>query len=353
VNIGIVREREPRDARVAITPPVAAQLAAAGASVWVQSRAGCGAKYSDEDYMRAGAQIAYSAADVIRRSSVLVKIGRPTVDELSQANEATAVFAFYHMAVAGSGIFDALAQRKLTAIGCEIMRSADGRLPVLAPISEVAGLMTVPIAAHLMRSGLGGRGILLGGTPGIPPASIVIVGAGVVGTWAARAAQAAGARVTLFDIDADKLRLTREHISGIATALADSEMIAEAVATADVVIGAVLVAGHRTPHVVTRSMVERMRPGAAIIDVSIDQGGCIETSRPTTLSDPVYTCAEITHYCVPNLTADMGRSASTAIAQGLMPYLLLIARNGIDAALTGCAELRNGLYTYRGAHELV
>jgi alanine dehydrogenase len=259
-----------------------------------------------------------------------------------------ALMAFYHMAVADRGVLDALAERCLTAIGCEIVQQDDGRLPVLAAISEIAGQMTVPIAAHLLRSSSGGRGILLGGTAGVPPARVVVLGVGAAGFAAARSAAAAGARVTAFDRDPGRLRHTLEHAPAVETCLCDDDAIAEAVAAADVVIGAVLIAGTRSPHVVTRAMVERMKPGSAVIDVSIDQGGCIETSRPTTIAEPTFSYKGVTHFCVPNFTADLGRSASTAIAQAMLPYLLTIARHGIDGALERCSDLARGLYTLRG-----
>jgi len=238
---------------------------------------------------------------------------------------------------------------RITAIGCEIIETDDGRLPVLAAPSEIAGRMAIPLATHLLRSSSGGRGILLGGSPGVPPAHVVILGAGTVGSWAARAAVAAGARVTALDIDGEKLRRLVEHVPHVATALADPETVAAAVASADVVIGAVLVAGARTPHVVSREMVERMRPGSVVIDVAIDQGGCVETSRPTTIAEPTFIHHGVVHYCVPNMTADMGRSASIAIAQALMPYVLMLAERGIEDALRGSRALARGVYLYRGA----
>lgn len=208
--------------------------------------------------------------------------------------------------------------------------------------------MTIPIAAHLLRSSSGGRGILLGGTPGVPPARVVILGAGTAGTAAARTAVASGARVVAFDIDPCKLRRVMDHVRGVETCLADDDAIADAVATADVVIGAILVAGTRTPHVVTRAMVDRMKPGSAIIDVSIDQGGCIETSRPTTLADPTFVYKGVTHFSVPNFTADLGRASSVAIAQATLPYLLALAGEGIESAIEACPELARGVYTLRG-----
>jgi alanine dehydrogenase len=252
------------------------------------------------------------------------------------------------MAVADRDLLDALADRSLTAIGSEIIQLENGRRPVLAAISEIAGQMTVPIAAHLMRSSSGGRGILLGGTPGVPPARVMVLGAGAVGSAAARAAVAAGARVMAFDVAPSSLRRIIEHVRGVETCLADPDAIAEAVAGADVLIGAVLVAGTRSPHVVTRAMVETMQAGSAIIDVSIDEGGCVETSRPTTLAQPTFVYKGVTHFCVPNFTADLGRSSSVAIAQAMLPYVLKIADCGVEEAVAACGDLRRGLYMLCG-----
>jgi alanine dehydrogenase len=348
MNIGVIRERGPFDRRVALTPAVVRRLTGAGHSVWVEHGAGDGAMFAENEYIRAGAQIAYSPAEVIQRVELLAKIARPTVEELSYCRPHTSVMAFYHMAVADRALLDALSDRCLTAIGCENIQREDGQLPVLSAISEIAGQMTATIAAHMLRSSSGGRGILLGGTPGVPPARVVALGAGTVGFAASRAAAAAGARVTTFDRTPCKLRHVMEHVPGVETCLADEDAIAEAVAGADVVIGAVLVAGLRTPHVVTRGMVERMKPGSAIIDVAIDQGGCIETSRPTSLADPTFVYRGVTHFCVPNFTADLGRSSSIAIAQAMLPYLLSLAKFGADEAIARCPDLARGIYLLGG-----
>jgi len=229
-----------------------------------------------------------------------------------------------------------------------VIEQEDGSLPVLAAISEIAGQMTVPIAAHLMRTSSGGRAILLGGTPGVPPARVVVLGVGSAGFAAARTAARSGARVMAFDRDPRKLRHVMDHVPYVETSLADEDAIAEAVAGADVVIGAVLVAGRRTPHVVTRAMVERMKPGSAMIDVSIDQGGCFETSHPTSMDQPTFVYKGVTHFCVPNFTADLGRSASIAVAQALLPYVLTIAKHGVMGALEKCRELARGVCTLDG-----
>lgn len=348
MDIGIVEERGLFDRRVALTPAVVRRLTGAGHTVWVESGAGNGAMFGDHEYLRAGAQIAYSPAEVLQRSELVAKIARPTVEEIRLCRPGTALMAFYHMAVADKGLLDAMAERSLTAIGSEIVQLENGRLPILAAVSEIAGQMTIPIAAHLMRSSSGGRGILLGGTPGEAPAHVAILGVGTVGSAAARTALATGARVTVFDTQPSQLRRILEHLRGVETCLADAEAIAETLATADVLIGAVLTAGTRAPHVVTRAMVERMKPGSAIIDVSIDQGGCVETSRPTTLAEPTFACHGVTHFCVPNFTADLGRSSSVAIAQAMLPYLLQLAEHGVDAAVDVCPDLRRGLYLLRG-----
>jgi alanine dehydrogenase len=345
---GVLREKDPLDRRVALTPPVVRQLVVRGNSVWMESGAGERAMFRDDEYIQAGAFMAYSGADVIRRSGLVLKLGLPSAEELEQSPENTALMAFYHMAAADPGIYQQLHERKLTAIGCEIISTRDGHLPVLAAMSEIAGQMTVAVASQLLRSSAGGRGILLGGSPGVPPARVVVLGAGVVGTQAAKTAVATGASVTVLDIDIEKLRHVAEHIPNVTTILADEESIATALASADVVIGAVLIAGTRAPHVVTAQMVEGMQPGSVIIDVAIDQGGCVETSRPTTLDRPVFTNRGVLHYCVPNLTADVGRSTSIAVAQAMMPYLLRIAAEGLEGALRSCPDIARGVYAYRG-----
>jgi alanine dehydrogenase len=350
MNIGVIRERGPFDRRVALTPPVVRRLASAGHTVWVEAGAGDGAMYTDTEYQRAGAQIAYSPEEVIGRVELLAKIGRPTTVELDCCAPGMVLMAFYHMAVVGRDIIDKLAERRLTAIGCEVIQHENGCLPILAAISEIAGQMTVPIAAHLLRSSSGGRGILLGGTPGVPPARFVVLGAGAVGFAAARTAARSGARVIAFDRDPRRLLHIAEHAPAVETCLADEDAIAEAVAEADVVVGAILVAGTRPPHVVTRAMVERMKNGSAIIDVAIDQGGCIETSRLTSIDEPTFCHQGVTHFCVPNFTADLGRTASVAVGQAMLPYLLTIARHGIDSAMEKCPELARGVYTLRGRH---
>jgi alanine dehydrogenase len=348
MNVGVLREKDSHDRRVALTPPVVRQLVERGNTVWVEKGAGDGAMFRDDEFIRAGASIGYSQPDVIVRSDLIVRISVPATEELDLCRPGTAVMAFYHMAVAGKAVFERLLERRITGIGCEIIETPDGRHPVLAAASELCGRTAIPLAAHLLRSSSGGRGILLGGTPGIPPAHVVVLGAGVVGARAARAAAAAGARVTILDIDSEKLRAMVEHVSNISTELADPDSVAAAVASADVVIGAILVPGARTPHIVTKAMVEAMKPGSVVMDISIDQGGCVETSRPTTIAQPTYVYHGVVHYCVPNLTADIGRSASIALSHAVMPYAIRLGELGIEEAFRQCPQLSRGVYTHRG-----
>lgn len=349
MQIGLVRETSPQERRVALTPAVVRQLAEHGNTIWVQQGAGEGAMFRDEEYLRAGAKIAYSPAEVIHRSDLVLKVSVPALDELDLFPSGAALMAFCHMAVAARPLVKRLIERATTTIGYEIIEGAGGGLPVLAAVSEIAGQMTVPLAMHLLRSSSGGRGILLGGSSGVPPAHVVILGAGVVGSWAARVACATGARVTVLDIDTEKLRRLLEILPNVSTGLADHDSISAAVASADVLIGAVLVAGAKTPHVVTIDMVESMNPGSVIIDVAIDQGGCVETSHPTTLSEPVFVYHGVVHYCVANLTADMARSTSMALAHALLPHLLRLSKRGVARALSESPELARGTYTHGGA----
>jgi alanine dehydrogenase len=328
MNIALIREGRPFDRRVALTPPVVRHLVEAGHAVWVESGAGEVAWFQDTEYARTGAQIIYSQEDVLHRSDIVARISTPVLSELRQCPHGMILMAFYHMAVADRVVVDRLLEQSITAIGLEMIQQDDGTLPVLRAVSEIAGQMTVPIAAHLLRSSSGGRGVLLGGSPGIPPANVVILGAGVVGAWAARTACAAGSRVTVLDVDADKLRKLMERLPAVETGLAESESVAACVAAADVLIGAVLVAGKRTPHVVTRAMVE--------------------TSRPTTIAEPTFVHHGVTHYCVPNLTADMGRSTSVAVAQAILPYMLRIGELGIDKAIERVPDIARGAYAHQG-----
>jgi alanine dehydrogenase len=348
MHLGLLKETAAGERRVALTPGAVRRLIEAGHRVVVERGAGERSHFPDGNYISAGAQIVFSASEAIDRCEFLVKVERPTPEEVECLHANQAVVAFFHMSVAGETEVRAALDKALTTIGYEIIETSDGRLPVLEPISEIAGQMSVAVATHLLRSTSGGRGILLGGAPGIPPAKVVVLGAGVVGMWAARTAVNGGASTLVLDNDANKLRRLLAAAPGAMTDLADADTVREAVRQADVIIGAVLLHGERTPHLVTREMVHTMQAGAVIVDVSVDQGGCIETTRPTTLADPVFDYHGILHYCVPNMTADIARTASAALAQASLAYVLELANKGVEKALAEDPDLARGVYTLAG-----
>lgn len=348
MDVGLLKEMAHCERRVALVPSSVRKLVENRHRVLIEQGAGERSHFPDHDYVAAGATLVYSPTELIDRSQLLVKVGRPTANESVRLHERQTVMAFFHMATAGRREVEHLLANSVTTIGYEIIETSDNRLPVLESISEIAGQMVVAVAAHLLRSTSGGRGILLGGAPAIPPAKVLILGAGVVGTWAARAAVSAGAVTLVLGNDTDKLRRLMVAVPGAMTSLADADTLRDEVRKADVLIGAVLLHGERTPHLVTREMVESMQPGSVVMDISIDQGGCIETSRPTTLDDPVFVYNGILHYCVPNMTADVAHTASAALAQASLPYILEIAQHGLEGALLQRPDLARGVYTYRG-----
>jgi alanine dehydrogenase len=347
--IGFVKEPSHLERRVSLIPSSVRALVEEGHSVYFERGSGDGSHFLDEEYVKAGGRIAFSSDEVLTRSELILKVSAPTIQELQAVQRNKTIMAFYHMAVAGRPLFDELLKREITSIGYEVIETLDGRLPVLLPISEIAGQMSIFIAAHLLESKNSGRGILLAGAPGIPPASVVILGAGEVGTWAAQTAVANGAHVMVLDSDVGKLRRMMSRLgNGVVTAVADNYNIERAVRHADVLIGAVLIHGGKTPHIVSQKMVETMKPGSVIIDVSIDQGGSIETSRPTTLAQPTFVHKEVIHYCCPNLTANIARTASIALSNANLPYVREIASVGIEEALRKRLDLARGVFTYQG-----
>jgi alanine dehydrogenase len=348
MHIGLLKETAAGERRVALTPGAVRRLTEAGHRVVMEHGAGERSHFPDGNYVAAGAQIVFSALEAIDRCELLVKVGRTTPEELACLHANQAVIAFFHMSVAGEAEVCAALDRELTTIGYEIIETSGGRLPVLEPISEIAGQMSIAVATHLLRSTSGGRGILLGGAPGIPPAKVVILGAGVVGTWAARTAVNGGAATLVLDNDVHKLRRLLAAAPAAMTNLADADTVRDAVRGADVLIGAVLLPGERTPHLVTREMVDTMQAGAVIVDVSVDQGGCMETTRPTTLADPVFDYHGVLHYCVPNMTADIAHTASAALAQASLAYVLELAGKGVARALAENPDLARGVYTFGG-----
>jgi alanine dehydrogenase len=349
VIIGIPRETERLEHRVGLTPFAVARLIRHKQTVVVEKDAGAEAHFTDRNYIEAGAEIAYSAEEVYKRADLVCQVGTIGPRELDLLKPGPLVCGFEHLAVAPHATLDRLRGLEATLIGYEVIENEEGRRPILLSTSDLAGQMAIHEAAHLLQIHSGGRGILLGNMPGVPAATVLVLGAGAVGTVAAHHAAAIGAHVIVMDTDVLKLqKLFRSLCGQVDTALVDIPQLARFVAIADVVIGAVLIPGGRAPFLVTEEMVKSMRPGSVIVDVSIDQGGCVETSRPTTLDDPTFRVHDVVHYCVPNMTSNIARTASRVLSDAAMPYVMEIAEKGLEAALIADPGLCKGVYLYQG-----
>jgi len=349
MRIGVPRETHQHEHRVGLTPAAVEALVRRGHSVLVEHGAGLTAHFSDHDFETRGGQIVYGSEEIYRRSDLVCQLGAVAPDEIDLLRPGLIVASFHHLAVARREIVSKLMELEATLIGYEVIRDANGGLPVLWPMSEMAGRMAVQLAAWYLQNEAGGRGILLGNVPGVPPPTVLILGAGSVGRTAAREAVSSGAHVLVLDTDMAKLRSVHQDCGGaVVTARASEDRLAHYTAFADVVIGAVLIPGGRAPFLVTEEMVRKMKPGSVIIDVSIDQGGCVETSRPTTLDQPTFIAHGVVHYCVPNMTANIARTASRAMVNAVMPYVLELADQGLDRALRDVPGLGRGVYLYRG-----
>ncbi len=347
--IGVPREIHRHEHRVGLTPFAVSRLVRHGHTVCVETQAGEEAHFHDLDYERIGAQIVYTAEEAYRRADLVCRVGTLGVDELELLRPGSIVCGFQHLAVAPRDVITRLMALDTTLISYELIRAGGDERPVLVPFSEMGGRLAVQLAAHYLQFEAGGRGVLLGNLPGVPPPTVLILGAGGVGRSAARLALAMGAHVIVLDEELEKLAaLNRSLGDQVVTVLAAEERLAQYTPIADVVIGAVLIPGERAPFLVTEKMVRSMKKGSVIIDVSIDQGGCIETSRPTTLDHPTFTMHGVVHYCVPNMTASIARTASRALAHAALPYLLRLADQGLDRALAEDAGLAAGTSLYRG-----
>jgi alanine dehydrogenase len=349
MDIGIPKEIRGREHRVALAPSGVKALTQAGARVWVQKDAGVGAGFSDADFETAGATTVYSRGEVFGRSQLVVGINAPDASEYGALPPHLTVVAFWGLPAARPDDFAALVERRVTAIGVEVIEDRLGHAPLLTAMSEIAGMLALTIGSGLLLNEFGGKGILLSGAPAVPPASFVILGAGVLGRSAARAALGLGAHVVLLDRSVDHLRYACEHLGRqVPTMLATRPNIEKALSFADLVLAAVAVRGERAPLLVTREMLKLMKPRSVVMDLSIDMGGCFETSRPTSFPDPVYEVDGILHFCVPNLPSVAARSATLAYTNALLPFLMQILEKGVDGAVAGDPELRRGVYLYRG-----
>jgi alanine dehydrogenase len=346
--VGVPKEIKPGENRVALLPSGVAAFVSHGHEVLVEKGAGLGSGLSDALYREAGARIVRTAASMWQKAEFIVKVKEPADHELERMQPGQVIYAFLHLASTET-LTRTMLERRVTGIAYETVQLDDGSLPLLAPMSEVAGRLAVQEGAHCLEASSKGRGVLLSGTSGVEPGRVVVLGAGVAGSNACRMAAALGAHVTVLDINPAKLRYLYDIMGGrVTTAISNEANIAEETAQADLVVGTVLIPGARAPRLITREMVKSMRPGTVLVDVAIDQGGCAETSRPTTHDHPVFHQYGVVHYCVTNMPAAVPRTSTYALANATLSYGLAIAGKGIDRAISEDPALRRGVNTYNG-----
>lgn len=349
MDFGLPKEIREGEARVALTPSGVLSLVRRGHSVYVQSGAGEDAGFHDREYLDAGGAVVYTAAEAYGRADVVVKVARPTADEHVLFRPGQSIFSFLYLPVASPDLLHAFRTKEITAFAYEMIQEDDNRLPVLMPTSEVAGRLAPVIAGRLLMNDRGGRGVLLSGIPGVPPAAVVIVGAGILGVNATRSFLGLGAEVTILDRDLRRLQLLEEKFCGrVTTMLSNHHNLSRVVAFADVLVGAVQTPGSRSDMIVSRTMLNSMADGSVIIDFSINTGGCIETSRPTTVANPTYITDGLIHYCVPNVASIVARTGSYAINNSVLPYLRALGEQGMVGMLHGTPALARGVNLYQG-----
>ena len=348
MRIGVPKEIKENEYRVGMTPSGVAELIASSHEVWVEAGAGRGAGLSDEDYANAGARIVDTAEEVFESADLIVKVKEPQLRECAQLSPGQTLFTYLHLA-ADPEQAQALVDSGATGIAYETVTAPDGSLPLLTPMSEVAGRMAVQAGAHFLEKYAGGRGVLLGGVPGVAPARVVILGCGVAGSHAAEMAVGFGAEVTLVDRSLPRLRELASLFNGrVKTAHSNAKDVAALVREADLVIGTVLIPGAAAPKLVTREMVRSMKPGAVVVDVAIDQGGCFETSRPTSHDEPVFVESGVVHYCVTNMPGAVPHTSTFALCNATLPYIRRLADRGTEDALKSDDGLAAGLNVHCG-----
>jgi alanine dehydrogenase len=346
--VGVPKEIKTDEYRVAMIPVGVEELTRAKHKVLIQAGAGQGSGISDEQYAVHGAEIVAAAADIWKRADLIIKVKEPLAEEWPLMRPGQIVFTYFHFA-ADEPLTRAVMQSGITAIAYETIKDARGNLPLLTPMSEVAGRMSIQEGAKYLERPFEGRGILLGGVPGVLPANVVILGGGVVGANAAKVAAGLGANVTILDINLDRLRYLDDVMPrNVTTLFSDRHNILDGLNRADLLIGAVLIPGARAPYLVRREDLKRMPSGAVIIDVAIDQGGCIETSKPTTHSKPTFIVNDVIHYCVTNMPGAVGRTSTYALTNVTLPYVLELARKGLDRAVRENAALAQGVNIRNG-----
>jgi alanine dehydrogenase len=346
--IGVPREIKDHETRVGLVPSGVTALREAGHEVLVETHAGEGSSITDREYMQAGAHIIEDASEVWSKADLVVKVKEPQAAEYPHFRPGLILFTYLHLAPLPE-LTDALLSAKVNGVAYETIRETDNSLPLLTPMSEVAGRMSVQVGAQYLEKPAGGRGILLGGVPGVAPANVVILGGGIVGTNAAKMALGLGAHVTIIDRSLNRLRELDDIFNGqLVTLASNTWTISETLKTADLVIGAVLIPGASAPKLVRREMIATMKRGAVVVDVAIDQGGCFETSKATTHTDPIYFVDGVLHYCVSNMPAAVPHTSTFALTNATFPYLLALANHGLETACERVPALRDGVNTYNG-----
>jgi alanine dehydrogenase len=347
--IGIPKEIKDKEFRVGIVPAGVQKLAEAGHGIIIEADAGIGSEIFNREFKTAGARLVQDAATVYREADLVMKVKEPLEQEYEYMREGLLLFTYLHLAPLPE-LTQVLLDKKVTAIAYETVSRDDKSLPLLAPMSEVAGRMSIQVGAHFLEKETGGRGVLLGGVTGVEPGCVVILGSGNVGTNAAQMAVGLDASVTIMGRNPARLAALEKTFSGkIKTRLSSRENIAEEIGRADLVVGAVLVPGATAPRLITRQMLSLMKKGSVIVDVSIDQGGCIETARPTSHSDPIYEVDGIIHYCVANMPGAVPRTSTFALTNATLPYALALANNGLHQAIQEDPALKRGVNTYNGS----
>lgn len=349
LKIGIPKERSIDEKRVSLTPGGVSILRANGHEIYVEKEAGEDANFSDRDYAEAGAEISLSAEDLYKKSELILKVAPLTQEEFGLLEPDQAIISALHLGSQTKEYFEELIRKSVIGIGYEFIRGMDKEFPIVRMMHEITGSIAVQIAAHYLESRSGGQGIMLGGISGVPPATVVILGAGITGEYAARTALGYGAQVFVMDDDLTALRRLENALDRrIITAVANQQYLSNALKFADVIIGAAMSEGDRSPCWVTEEMVAGMKAGSVIVDTVIDQGGCVATSRPTTHSNPIFSVHDVTHYCVPNIPANVARTATYALNNVLVPYILNIGdAGGVKESLWEHVALRNGTYSYK------
>ncbi len=346
--IGIPRESKPQEYRVSMTPDGVQVLVGGGNQVLVEREAGRGAGFADSLYVKAGAQIVSSYHDVVRRSDLILKVKEPTFKEAEKLREGQILFTYLHLA-ANLTLARLLARKKVVALAYETVELPDHSLPLLKPMSSIAGRLSSQMGAHYLRHDKGGMGKLMGGIPGVAPARVTILGAGTVGSHAMEVAWGMGAEVVLLDLSEKKLLALKQRFPArLMTLLSAPENIVRIIPQTDLLIGAVLVTGAPAPRLVSRGLVKQMKKGSVIVDVAVDQGGCVETSRPTTHASPIYTWHGVVHYGVTNMPGCVPQSATEGLVHATLPYVREIARSGIDSACEKLPELKKGINIREG-----